>query len=837
VQVLTIAKRYFDAGFTPVPVLPKTKTPACEWSQWQYRRPSWKELEQVWLEAIHRYGDDVGVATILGRAHGIVALDVDDPEQFRQARQAVGLTEEELKTWAQKSARGGALFFKHPEHTTIRRFYNEYWGAELRGDGHIQLLPPSLHPTGIRYEWLKGRSPHECELADLPDILLEAFVRCDEAEPFQDAVETTIATDWEKPLVNLLSSLWVQGVRHDAALALAGLLAKKGVPKDKALSVLDAIAEAAGDREWRDRRRACEDTYERVAEGKEVVGFTQLAQLFGESVAKAVDALVPDLRPNSKPQPECRPVPILKPFGSITPPSPKEWLVDNLIACGDLVLLTGRPKVGKSWVALNLGAAVAETGEFLGLKTKLGRALYLDYERWRLTHRRVHEMGLGECADLLGWDVVNDGKPPTYDQLSFLREVIKANSVQLVIVDTAAQFLRPALEKLRVDGALNSYEVTIRLLSPLKEFAEEVGCAIVLVHHERKEGATSDEVTVLGSTGLTAIADVILRLTAEQEDGVFKLSATGNAIEPQVLYFALHDGWATPTEAPAVTEQERAKRLVLVELLRAEQNGQDKLRMSEIREVLEVRMGKEGEAARKLAQRVLSELKDEGSIYSPTRGVYCLTPKARETARRFLGDEGDGDDGGGNGEWDGRDKGQYIDLVPNVPNERDKRDIVPNVPNVPNVPSAKGQKGQKGQTDVPNENPSFIGVSSAKGQKGQGVYVVPLSLTSSSDRCPRCGDLMVLVGDQEVCLTCLQENPEPPDNQPPTSLDDKSSENSDNSVAAPKDARSRSKRLVDTERWLASLTSDGLVSPSASGAHSGSHSGASPPEAADMFPF
>ncbi|GAI63041.1 unnamed protein product, partial [marine sediment metagenome] len=47
-------------------------------------------------------------------------------------------------------------------------------GLDLRGDGGYVLLPPSKHPSGIRYEWIL--SPEE-ELADPPGWLLSLITK------------------------------------------------------------------------------------------------------------------------------------------------------------------------------------------------------------------------------------------------------------------------------------------------------------------------------------------------------------------------------------------------------------------------------------------------------------------------------------------------------------------------------------------------------------------------------------------------------------------------------------------------------------------------------------
>ncbi|MFZ8828846.1 MAG: bifunctional DNA primase/polymerase, partial [Armatimonadota bacterium] len=96
--MLDIARRYYELGFTPIPCEPRSKKPTCEWGWWQHRRPSWDELEVVWHDAITRFGDQLNIATLLGKAHRLCAIDIDNPEAFKRARHAVGLTERDLRT-------------------------------------------------------------------------------------------------------------------------------------------------------------------------------------------------------------------------------------------------------------------------------------------------------------------------------------------------------------------------------------------------------------------------------------------------------------------------------------------------------------------------------------------------------------------------------------------------------------------------------------------------------------------------------------------------------------------------------------------------------------------
>ena len=58
---------------------------------------------------------------------------------------------------------------------------------------------------------------------------------------------------------------------------------------------------------------------------------------------------------------------------------PIEFVIDGLIAQG-LYILAGAPKVGKSWLVLDMCLSIAKGEKNLGLKTSQGTALYLCLE-------------------------------------------------------------------------------------------------------------------------------------------------------------------------------------------------------------------------------------------------------------------------------------------------------------------------------------------------------------------------------------------------------------------------------------------------------------------------
>jgi hypothetical protein len=65
------------------------------------------------------------------------------------------------------------LFFRHPEHPTSATFSPWHPKLEFRGHGGIVVLPPSLHKSGGRYEWIAGQHPDEVKLARVPQPIAE----------------------------------------------------------------------------------------------------------------------------------------------------------------------------------------------------------------------------------------------------------------------------------------------------------------------------------------------------------------------------------------------------------------------------------------------------------------------------------------------------------------------------------------------------------------------------------------------------------------------------------------------------------------------------------------
>ena len=116
------------------------------------------------------------------------------------------------------------------------------------------------------------------------------------------------------------------------------------------------------------------------------------------------------------------------------PMEPICWLVEGLLAPG-LYFLGGSPKVGKSWLALQLCLAVCRGAPFLGFRTRKSEVLYLALEDGprRLHARALHlteeaPAGLHLCGHA---PMIGQGLEQQLDQM-----LAEHPGIKLVIIDT-----------------------------------------------------------------------------------------------------------------------------------------------------------------------------------------------------------------------------------------------------------------------------------------------------------------------------------------------------------------------------------------------------------------
>lgn len=208
---------------------------------------------------------------------------------------------------------------------------------------------------------------------------------------------------------------------------------------------------------------------------------------------------------------------------------PVQWAVPGLLPAG-LSFLVAAPKMGKSWMALDLCLAVAAGGEWLGRKVNQGPTLYLDLEdsanRAQARMRTLLD-GFTAAPETCTFRLLAPILGP--DLFKILDEWIAANpGAKVVCIDTF-QKIKPATGKNET-----SYSADYRICAPLQSWAQQHNICVLLVHHTNKnKGSTDIFEGINGSQGLMGSADAVLMLT--KGDGRFAeeatLSVTGRDVD------------------------------------------------------------------------------------------------------------------------------------------------------------------------------------------------------------------------------------------------------------------------------------------------------------------
>lgn len=204
---------------------------------------------------------------------------------------------------------------------------------------------------------------------------------------------------------------------------------------------------------------------------------------------------------------------------------PVKYVVPGYVAEG-LTILGGRPKLGKSWLALDFGIAVASGGLSLGTRCQQGDAIYfaLEDNRRRLQDRLRTVLPKSERPDISRLTLETEA-PKVNAGLIARLDTWRASvdDPRLAIIDTLAM-VRPA--KVRNQ---DSYAADYEALSPLQRWASEHRIALIVVTHVRKMEAEDPLEMISGTNGLTGAADAILVLN-RTTDGP-KLYGRGRDVE------------------------------------------------------------------------------------------------------------------------------------------------------------------------------------------------------------------------------------------------------------------------------------------------------------------
>jgi hypothetical protein len=254
---------YLSQGLSVIPLRPREKVPAVAWDEYQERRPTEEEVKRWWVE---NPGYNIGIVT--GRVSGnLMVIDFDDLEVAKGILGRVGAGApggaEKLKhTWVVRTGKGLHVYVRLEDPESMPRTRA---GAgekvDFRADGGQAVAPPSVHPSGARYEWLRGHAPWETQVAVLSadewrgllKIVAPWYAGSEGAAPEGvggvrrpiPPLTRELSDDEVNEIAKALRDCMVKGHRNAIIYRLVAMMIEHGVTRESAKKVVGTLMAVA----------------------------------------------------------------------------------------------------------------------------------------------------------------------------------------------------------------------------------------------------------------------------------------------------------------------------------------------------------------------------------------------------------------------------------------------------------------------------------------------------------------------------------------------------------------------------------------------------------------
>ena len=244
---------------------------------------------------------------------------------------------------------------------------------------------------------------------------------------------------------------------------------------------------------------------------------------------------------------------------------PTNWFVEDLFTTG-LSIICGASKIGKSWFVQNLCLSISNGDKFLDKPTHKQTCWYMALEDDdALTQARLNKMLKGKTAPanfLISHNIYLMDRPkqdvPTL--MEYIAENIKRNpEIKMVVIDTFQKVRSSAIH------GESMYAHDYRDISTLKQLADELNIAIVLIHHTNKmrdrdtDGDPFSKIS--GTNGLMASADCIFLLSKKRDEPSVNFTFTGRKIRYDTCTLCQNESDMTWTKLGTAEEEAHKKKL------------------------------------------------------------------------------------------------------------------------------------------------------------------------------------------------------------------------------------------------------------------------------------
>lgn len=228
-SALESAKQYIDLGWRVHPVR-RDKTPLLK--GWPAKATTDESQVAAWWSG----NGHLGIGIVTGASSDLVVLDIDPRhngnESLRELEQQCGT----LPVTVTCKTGGGdrQFYFRYPQGIVIKNKtkVGGLNGVDVRGEGGYVIAPPSMHPSGGRYEWIS----ETYELANLPS----AWISLLQQQPMADTPTATPNGDGQlrQSTLQFIANGAAEGERNSRLFEAAAELAGTGFDRSVAEAML-----------------------------------------------------------------------------------------------------------------------------------------------------------------------------------------------------------------------------------------------------------------------------------------------------------------------------------------------------------------------------------------------------------------------------------------------------------------------------------------------------------------------------------------------------------------------------------------------------------------------
>lgn len=298
---------------------------------------------------------------------------------------------------------------------------------------------------------------------------------------------------------------------------------------------------------------------------------------------------------------------------------PLRWAVPGVIPEG-FGLLVGPPKLGKSWLALGVGLAVATGGRALGrIDVPQQPVFYAALEDGeRRLQDRARKLLMNESIPE-GFEFVVNATPN--EIIPMIEAWLDQHPGGLVLLDTLGRVMPQSLP------GESAYQRDYRIGAVLKGLTDRhPGATLLVVHHVRKQGSGDWMDSTSGTNGLNGAADWTIALERARGEDAALIKVTGRDVREDEYAATIVDGsWslrgANLAEASALAREERTTAGVgdqMSKVIEFVNKSRTPVRAKDVSDALQI----SGDTARQYLKRAA----DDGRIGRGDRGAYtCVT--------------------------------------------------------------------------------------------------------------------------------------------------------------------------------------------------------------------